>query len=153
MHPLRIVSNHIKAQGTLVAPLNPLFSHPSFDHARSFLLAIPPNRALEPSTMPSQPATLFSLSLSMLAKWLTPFAVLAGALAVWRLAADTGWTNQVFIANGLLSHWQAWFAVAIAAHTSARILNRWLKIQNSRVSIPATRDIEALRFNPVRAII
>jgi len=37
----------------------------------------------------------------------------------------------------LLSHWQAWFAVAIGVHTSARGLDRWLKIQNSRVRIVA----------------
>jgi hypothetical protein len=85
-----------------------------------------------PSFRPSHSVTtLFSASLSMLAVLLTPVAVLTGALGVWRLGADPGWTNQFFIANGLLSHWQAWFAVAIGVHTSARSLNRWLEIQNS----------------------
>lgn len=69
----------------------------------------------------------------MIAALLMPVAVLAGTLGVWRLAADPGWTNPFFIANGLLSHWQAWFAVAIGVHTSSCSLSGWLKIQNSRV--------------------
>jgi hypothetical protein len=68
----------------------------------------------------------------MLVVLLAPIAVLAGALGCWRLGADPGWTNHFFIASGLLSHWQAWFAVAIAVHTSSRSLNKWLEIQNSR---------------------
>lgn len=61
----------------------------------------------------------------MLAVTLTPVAVLAGALGVWRFGADPGWTNRFFIADGLLSHWQAWFAVAICVYASGRGLNRW----------------------------
>ena len=144
MQPFGIVTNHTKAQGTLVAPLNPPLSHLCFDHARSFLLALPPNRVFEPSTTPSQPAPLFSPSLSILAMWLTPFAILAAALAVWQLAADSGWTNQFFVASGLLSHWQAWFALAIGVHTSARGLDRWLGIQNSKVSIVALQPQRTL---------
>jgi len=67
----------------------------------------------------------------MLAALLAPMAVLAGALGCWRFGADPGWTNHFFIANGLLSHWQAWFAVAIGMHTCAHSLNRWLEIRNS----------------------
>ena len=58
---------------------------------------------------------------------LAPVAVLAGALGCWRFGADPGWTNHFFISNGVLSHWQAWFAVAIGVHTSARSLNGWLE--------------------------
>jgi hypothetical protein len=76
----------------------------------------------------------------MLATLLTPVAVLAGALGVWRLGADPGWTNQFFIATGLLSHWQPWFAVAACMHTSARSLNRWLEIRNSRAENAAVEE-------------
>jgi len=62
---------------------------------------------------------------------LAPIAVLAGVLGCWRFGADPGWTNHFFIANGLLSHWQAWFAVAIGVHATARSLSRWLEIQHS----------------------
>jgi len=72
---------------------------------------------------------LISRWLPMLAMMLTPLAVLAGALGVWRLAADPGWTSHFFIARGLLSHCQVWFTVAIAVRASSRGLNKWLDKQ------------------------
>jgi hypothetical protein len=56
---------------------------------------------------------------------LTAVAVLSGVLGVWRLGADPGWTSRFFIAEGLLSRYQLWFAIAIAAQASALMLNRW----------------------------
>ena len=72
---------------------------------------------------------LISRWLSMLAAMLTPLAVVVGALGVWRLGADPGWTSDFFIAHGLLSHWQVWFAAAIIVRVSSRGLNRWLDKQ------------------------
>jgi hypothetical protein len=72
---------------------------------------------------------LISRWLSILAVMLTPVAVLAGALGVWRLAADPGWTSHFFIARGLLSHWQVWFTFAIVVRASSRGLNKWLERQ------------------------
>ena len=72
---------------------------------------------------------LISRWLSMVAAVLTPLAVLAGTLGVWRLAADPGWTSRFFIASGLLSHCQVWFTVAIAVGASSRGLNKWLDKQ------------------------
>ena len=67
----------------------------------------------------------FQACASVSAVMLKPLAVLAGTLAAWRLAADFGWTNGFFIADGLLARYQVWFAIAISAQTSALILNRW----------------------------
>jgi len=67
--------------------------------------------------------------------FLTLLAVLAGALGTWRLGVDPGWTSPFFIASGLLSRYQLWFAVAIFAQTSAFILNRW--VANQVVDVPA----------------
>ena len=75
-------------------------------------------------------AQLMTLGSRVLVVLPAPVTVLAGALGCWRFGADPGWTNHFFIASGFLSHWQAWFAVAIGVHTSSRRLNRWLKIQN-----------------------
>ena len=50
---------------------------------------------------------------------LTPVAVVAGALAAWRLGVDAGWTNTFFVAAGFLSHWQVWCALAIGAQAGA----------------------------------
>jgi hypothetical protein len=80
----------------------------------------------------SRGEAVISPSLSMLAVLLTPLSVLAAALGVWRLAADPGWTSRFFIASGLLSHSQVWFALAIAVRVSSRGLNQWLKIQNPK---------------------
>jgi len=71
-----------------------------------------------------RPPALLVVSMSELV--LTPFAVLAGLLGAWRLGADPGWTSDFFIADGLLSHYQLWFAIAIGAQTSAIVLNRWV---------------------------
>jgi hypothetical protein len=60
---------------------------------------------------------------------LTLLAVLAGALGAWRLGVDPGWTGPFFVAGGLLSRYQLWFALAIAAQTSAFSLNRWVAKQ------------------------
>lgn len=68
---------------------------------------------------------LFVAAVSILEVVLTPVAVLAAALGAWRLSADPGWTSTFFIAGGLLSRYQLWFAVAMAAQMSALFLNRW----------------------------
>ena len=68
---------------------------------------------------------------------LTLVAVLAGALGTWRLGVDPGWTSPFFIAAGLFSRYQLWFAVAIVAQTSAIILNRWVANQAAGVPVLA----------------
>src|SRR5687767_3070588 len=45
---------------------------------------------------------------------MTPLAVMAWALAFWRIAADLRWAGEFAIPNGIFSHWQVWIAVAIA---------------------------------------
>ena len=60
-----------------------------------------------------------------LASLLTPAAVMACVLALWRLAADLSVTGQFPIADGLFSHWQVWFAFAGILQTGAYLLNRY----------------------------
>ena len=69
-------------------------------------------------------------SLSIWGSVLTPIAVLAGVLGAWRLGADLGWTSKFLVADGLLSRYQVWFAIAVGAQTSASILNRWVADQD-----------------------
>ena len=70
-------------------------------------------------------------SVSVSGAVLTPLAVLAGVLGVWKLGADFGWTSNFFIADGLFSRYQVWFAIAIGMQTSAGILNRWVADQDT----------------------
>jgi hypothetical protein len=45
---------------------------------------------------------------------LTPAAIIALALGLWRLTTDLGITGWFPISSGFFSHWQAWIALAIA---------------------------------------
>ena len=64
-----------------------------------------------------------------MASLLTPAAVMACALACWRLAADVNATGQFPIANGLFSHWQVWLTLAASLQFCATLLNRYGKPQ------------------------
>jgi hypothetical protein len=81
-------------------------------------------------------SALFVASVSMSGIVLSPVAVLAGALGAWRLGGGPGWTSDFFIADGLLSRYQFWFAVAIGAQMSAFTLNQWVANQNVELSAP-----------------
>lgn len=61
---------------------------------------------------------------AVLAALLQPAAVMAGVLAVWRFGADLQWTSEFAISNGLLSHWQVWFAIFGGLEFLAVALNR-----------------------------
>lgn len=62
-----------------------------------------------------------------MASLLTPAAVMACALAFWRLAADVNVTAQFPISIGLFSHWQVWLALAGSLQFCATVLNRYGK--------------------------
>jgi len=59
------------------------------------------------------------------ASFLTPGAVMAAALGIWRLAEDPHWASDFAIRNGILSHWQVWFAFAAILQTGSHFLNRY----------------------------
>jgi hypothetical protein len=56
---------------------------------------------------------------------MTPAAVMASVLGVWRLAADMKLTGEFAIASGLFSHWQVWFLFAALLQGCAWALNRY----------------------------
>ncbi len=56
---------------------------------------------------------------------LSPAAVTAAALAVWKLTADLRLTRNFAISSGFFSHWQAWLATAAILQAGARFLNRY----------------------------
>ena len=87
------------------------------------------------AALPRGPALLVD-SVSMSGAVLAPIAVLAGVMGAWRLGADLGWTGPFFINEGLLSRYQLWFAIAVGAHTSSTILNRWV----------AGKDLQGRRY-------
>ena len=64
-----------------------------------------------------------------MASLLTPAAVMACVLTLWRLAADLSVTGQFPISDGLFSHWQVWLAVGATLQFSAIVLNRYGKAE------------------------
>jgi hypothetical protein len=56
---------------------------------------------------------------------LSPAALVASVLALWRIAADLNFANSFAIASGLFSHWQVWLAAAILLQLCSRVLNRY----------------------------
>jgi hypothetical protein len=56
---------------------------------------------------------------------LTPAALIAMLLALWRIAADLNMTASFAIPSGLFSHWQVWLAGAAVLQLCARTLNRY----------------------------
>ena len=63
----------------------------------------------------------------VVAALLTPAAVIAAALGLWRIAADLNWANNFAIPSGIFSHWQVWLGAAAALQFCSRILNRYGK--------------------------
>ncbi len=61
----------------------------------------------------------------MAASLMTPIALMAWALAGWRVASDMNWTGQFAIGSGLLSHWQVWIALGIAIQFGSFLLQRF----------------------------
>jgi hypothetical protein len=88
-----------------------------------------------------QPAISWTASasealVSFIGAFLTPLALMEGALGVWRLCADLGWTGNFFIGSGLLSHWQVWIALAIATQAASVNLSRQLRAHPESVEDP-----------------
>jgi len=79
-----------------------------------------------------------------LASLITPVAVMALVLAVWRLAADLKCTGDFPIAQGLLSHWQIWMVACATLQFCAILLNRYGKPDQR---FPKTVDTQSVALS------
>jgi TRAP-type C4-dicarboxylate transport system permease small subunit len=59
-----------------------------------------------------------------LASLLTLVAVACFILGAWKVFSELGWAGRFFLANGALSHWQVWLALAIVLQLLSFRLNR-----------------------------
>jgi hypothetical protein len=76
--------------------------------------------------VPAVVATIFSRQLAnTLIALLTPAAVIAFVMGVWRVCADLGWAGAFLIADGFFSHWQVWIALSIALKMLSSTLIAW----------------------------
>ena len=60
-----------------------------------------------------------------LASLITPLALMACVLGLWRLAADLGVAGQFAIASGFFSHWQVWLCASALLQIASTLLNRY----------------------------
>ena len=71
-------------------------------------------------------ALLFSRQLAnVLIALLTPAALVALALGIWRVSTDIGWARSFFISDGFFSHWQVWIALSIGLKMLSSTLISW----------------------------
>jgi hypothetical protein len=62
---------------------------------------------------------------SILVALLTPAALVALAMGLWRVGADLEWAGAFPIAAGFFSHWQVWIALSIALKMVSSSLLAW----------------------------
>jgi hypothetical protein len=71
-------------------------------------------------------AQTFSRQLAnVLVALLTPAALVALVLGIWRVCADLGWTGAFLIAGGFFSHWQVWVALSVGLKMLSSTLIAW----------------------------
>jgi hypothetical protein len=56
---------------------------------------------------------------------LTPAALVALAMGLWRVSADLDWASAFPITGGFFSHWQVWIALSVALKTLSSALLAW----------------------------
>ena len=56
---------------------------------------------------------------------LTPAALVALAMGLWRLGTDLDWAGAFPISAGIFSHWQVWIALSIALKMLSSSLLAW----------------------------
>lgn len=62
---------------------------------------------------------------NILVALLTPAALVALVLGIWRVCADLGWAGAFLIAGGFFSHWQVWIALSIGLKMLSSTLIAW----------------------------
>jgi hypothetical protein len=76
--------------------------------------------------IPAVVADIFSRQLAnTIIALLTPAAVVAFVMGLWRVCADLGWAGVFLIADGFFSHWQVWIALSIALKMLSSTLIAW----------------------------
>jgi hypothetical protein len=56
---------------------------------------------------------------------LTPSAVIALVMALWRVSADLGWAGAFLVTDGFFSHWQVWIALSIGLKLISSTMIAW----------------------------
>jgi hypothetical protein len=62
---------------------------------------------------------------NILVALLTPAALVALVMGIWRVGTDLGWARAFLIADGFFSHWQVWIALSIGLKIVSSTLIAW----------------------------
>lgn len=62
---------------------------------------------------------------NVLVALLTPAAVVALVMGMWRVGTDLGWARAFLITGGIFSHWQVWIALSIGLKMLSSTLIAW----------------------------
>jgi len=62
---------------------------------------------------------------NILVALLTPAAVVAFVMGMWRVCEDLGWAGAFLISGGFFSHWQVWIALSISLKLLSSTLLSW----------------------------
>jgi hypothetical protein len=62
---------------------------------------------------------------NILVALLTPAALVALVLGIWRVCTDLGWAGAFLISGGFFSHWQVWIALSIGLKMLSSTLIAW----------------------------
>jgi hypothetical protein len=62
---------------------------------------------------------------NILVALLTPAAMVAFVMGLWRVSADLDWAGAFPIGSGFFSHWQVWIALAIGLKMLSSSLLAW----------------------------
>jgi hypothetical protein len=62
---------------------------------------------------------------NILVALLTPAALVALAMGLWRVSADLNWAGMFPITRGFFSHWQVWIALSVALKMLSSALLAW----------------------------
>ena len=92
-------------------------------------IVLQPNWVREISAIADKTAATVSRVPSLIVASITPAALTALSLGLWRLTTDLEWTEWFPVSSGLLSHWQAWIALGIALKFGASTLVSKLHLQ------------------------
>lgn len=73
---------------------------------------------------------------------ITPVALMACALALWRIAADMSLAGAFPFTQGFLSHWQIWFLVAVLLQAFSLTLARYGNARAEALPPPVSANRE-----------
>jgi hypothetical protein len=62
---------------------------------------------------------------NILVALLTPAALVALVMGIWRVCTDLGWAGAFLITDGFFSHWQVWIALSVGLKMLSSTLIAW----------------------------